>query len=118
MAIEVVGRLPEGARLLLEIPSPFLERMGRQPHTRFINQNGEVATLPVNPHGKLRFSEAPIPAKARLRARLLAQIPKRAQAYEYEVYVRQLYEKEEVGRVTWRLTPERRGKDRKNTKGR
>jgi hypothetical protein len=40
------------------------------------------------------------------------------QANEYEVYVRQLFEKEEVGRVTWRLTPDRGGKERKSAKGR
>jgi hypothetical protein len=77
-----------------------------------------MATLPVNPHGMLRFGEAPIPARARLRSRLLVQIPKRMQANEYEVYVRQLFEKEEVGRVTWRLTPDRGGKERKSAKGR
>jgi hypothetical protein len=118
MAIEVVGRLPEGARLMLELPSPFLEMMGRQPHTRFTSRKAEMAILPVNPHGMLRFGEAPIPARARLRSRLLVQIPKRMQANEYEVYVRQLFEKEEVGRVTWRLTPDRGGKERKSAKGR
>jgi hypothetical protein len=116
MAIEVAGRLPEGARLLLEIPRAFLERTGRQPHTKSIAK-GDMAVLPVNPHGKLRLGDAPIPAKARMHARLLAQIPKAAQAHEFEVYVRQMFGEQEVGRVTWRLTPERKGKERRTSKG-
>jgi len=118
MAIEVTGRLPEDARLILELPTPLLEMIGRQPHARLVSRKAEIASLPVNPHGKLRLGEAPIPAKARMRARLLVQIPKRAQAHEYEVHVRQLFEGQEVGRVTWRLTPERRGGGRKGSKER
>jgi hypothetical protein len=35
------------------------------------------------------------------------QIPVAHGSYEYEVYVSQLYEGFEVGRVTWRIVPSR-----------
>jgi hypothetical protein len=44
------------------------------------------------------------PAKTRSRCRLLIQVP-RNRAHDYEVYVSQLYEGFEVGRVTWRIAP-------------
>jgi serine protease len=116
MGFEVIGRLPEGARLLLELPTQLLEMFHRQPHARLTNGRGGMATLPVNPHGRLWLGIAPIPAKARMRARLLVQIPDRFRNHEYEVHVRQLYGEEEVGRVTWRLTPERAAPKREGKK--
>jgi hypothetical protein len=44
-------------------------------------------------------------AKSKARLRLLAQIPKEARKRPYEVFVRQTFEGQEVGRVTWRLSP-------------
>lgn len=108
MGLEVIGRLPEGARLSIELPRQLLEMFHRQPHTEPMNGNDGRVTLPVNPHGRTQLGVAPIPARSRIRARLLVQIPEPSRAHEYEVHVRQLYEEEEVGRITWRLTPEHR----------
>jgi hypothetical protein len=110
MGFEVVGRLPEDARLLLELPGQLLELFHRQPHARIVNGKHGKMALPLNPHGRVWLGVAPIPAKARMRARLLVQIPERSRHHPHEVFVRQLYGREEVGRVTWRLAPEREAK--------
>ncbi len=103
--LEVVARLPEEARLLLEMPlfladalqvrSPFVE----------IDREREVARMVLNPHGRNALGEVLFPAKARARMRLFVHLPKRAYEHAYQVYVRQLYRREEVGRVTWHIGP-------------
>jgi Subtilase family len=105
MQLEVVARLPKGARAFLEMPLHFADAI--QEHSPFlkINKKGNMARLPVNPHGRKRLKEVLFPTKSRTRMRLLVHIPKKMRRKPYEVYVRQLYEGTEVGRVTWRLAP-------------
>ena len=59
----------------------------------------------MHPHGSFVLEELLFPAKSRTKLRLMVHIPKEEYGNEYEVYVRQLFEEEEVGRVTWRLVP-------------
>ena len=108
MRLEVVAHLPERARILLEAPVFLLDAMQeRTPFRRVIGRKG-LAHLPLNPHGRHVIGEALFPAKLRANCRLLVDIPREASREEYEVYVRQVHEGEEVGRVTWRLvSPER-----------
>jgi len=61
--------------------------------------------IPVNPHGTHAFDEPLFPAKARFAMRLIVRLPKGARRVPCEVYARQLYAREEVGRVIWRLVP-------------
>jgi hypothetical protein len=42
--------------------------------------------------------------------RLLVKVPKELQRHEFEIFARQLFGNEEVGRVTWRLAPPRKSK--------
>jgi serine protease len=62
-----------------------------------------IGRLPLNLFGRHRFQEVLFPAKARIQMKLLVQIPGERLNTRYEVFVRQLFENEEVGRVTWRL---------------
>jgi hypothetical protein len=106
MRLEVVAKLPEGARVFLELPQYLIDAIQeRSPFVKFDEKNGDVAWLPVNPHGRKMLGEAVFPAKSRMKLRLLVHIPKEYRENEYDVFVRQLYEEEEVGRVTWRLVP-------------
>jgi hypothetical protein len=108
MSLEVVAKLPEGARVWLEVPKAFVDGMKeRSPFNKIDKKRGHVR-LPVNPHGRRVFGEALFPAKSRMKARLLVKIPKKFLRYEYEVYVRQVYQRQEVGRITWRLTPRKK----------
>jgi hypothetical protein len=80
----------------MDLWSPYLE----------IDKERYVARVPLKPYGRMTFREALFPARSRNRLRLLVHIPEELREKEYEVFVRQLFKEEEVGRVTWRLVPE------------
>lgn len=112
MALEVIGKLPQGAKALLEVPLGLYELL----HERYqlgkatIDRRRGVALLPVNPYGRMRFGEVVFPAKSRAACRLLIQIPEKNRRETYRIAVRQLWEGQEVGRVTWQLQQKRRVK--------
>jgi hypothetical protein len=108
MALEVIAKLPEGAKAVLEVPLVFFEllhgchRLG----IASVDRKRAVARIPVNPHGRIRFGEVLFPVKSRTTLRLLVHIPDEHRKQTYQVAVRQLWECQEVGRVTWQLQPE------------
>ncbi|NHZ90320.1 S8 family serine peptidase [Massilia sp. CCM 8733] len=111
MALEVVARLPEGARAMLEVPLVYFEmlRERRQYGRVKIDSERRVAFLAVNASGRTAFGEVPFPAKSRMAMRLLVEIPEQYRERSFQVYARQLFEREEIGRVTWQLGPKREG---------
>jgi hypothetical protein len=110
MRLEVVARLPKGARAFLEMPLHLMDAFQeRSPFVKTLDKPRR-AWLPVNPHGRRMLREALFPAKSRAQLRLLVHIPEKLRRNEFEVFVRQLYQEEEVGRVTWRLVPPDRKK--------
>lgn len=115
MALEVMGKLPEGAKAMLEVPLTFFELLHKvhQLGKVSIDRKHAVAHIPVNPHGRMRFGEVLLPAKSRTALRLLVQIPGERRKDTYQVAVRQIWEREEVGRVTWQLQNKRRSKEDK-----
>ena len=62
-------------------------------------QTGQV----VIGHAGATLPAALFPAKSRARCRLLVRIPRRLRDEDWDVYVSQLYEGFEVGRITWRI---------------
>lgn len=110
MRLEVVARLPRGSRALLEAPLYIADAMAERSPFLKLDEKRRVARLPLNPYGRTILGEALFPAKWREKLRLLVHIPKELRKNEYEVFVRQLYEDEEVGRITWRLVPPDRKK--------
>ncbi len=102
--LEIVARLPKGAELLLELPLAMYERL-REAFPAKIDPKRQVALMPVNPHGRRSLGEMIFAAKLRAKLRLLVRIPKEARRLPCEVYVRQMFKEEEVGRITWRLAP-------------
>ncbi len=76
----------------------------REPFLKF-DEKSQVAWIPIKSQGLHSFGEVLFPAKSRTKLRLLVHIPEELRKNEYEVFVRQLYQDEEVGRVTWRLAP-------------
>lgn len=103
MRLEVGARLPRGSRLLLEMPLAMYDAMRERAPVK-IGKRRQMVFIPVNPHGLRSLGEMLFPAKSRANLRVLVQIPKEYRHRAYEVYVRQMYKEEEVGRVTWRLT--------------
>jgi hypothetical protein len=108
MRLEVVARLPRGARIWLEAPAALQNAQRFRPQTHPVDGELQRVRIPVNPHGAYAFDEILFPAKGRFDLRLIVQLPGGARTAPYEVYARQLYAKEEVGRVTWRLVPPRK----------
>ncbi|MBW4671278.1 MAG: S8 family serine peptidase [Cyanomargarita calcarea GSE-NOS-MK-12-04C] len=108
MALEIVNKLPLGAKAILETPLVFFELLHEchQLCNVRIDKKRGVAYIPINPQGRTRFGEVLFPAKSRTPLRLLIHIPKEYRKQAYQVVVRQLWEREEVGRVTWQLQPE------------
>jgi serine protease len=109
MRLEIVARLPKGSRALLEMPLAMYEAMPDRGPAKF-DKKRQTATLRVNPYGLRSLGDMLFTAKSRARLRLLVQIPKEYRRMAYEVFVRQMFKDEEVGRVTWRLAPLRRQK--------
>ncbi len=103
MRLEVVGRLPKGALVLLEMPRELAKLLQARPVPVKGAKNRRVVHVPVNPSGRTTFVDITFPAKARIPMRLLVNVPKELRKYGFEIFARQLHEKEEVGRVTWRL---------------
>ncbi len=111
MQLDVVARLPKGARLLLRAPDHLLDAlripMGLRVRKRRQGERG-VSLVALNPHGRFDLGRALFPADVRHQLALLVAIPEDYRRHTYEVVVRQLHESAEVGRVTWMIGPERR----------
>jgi hypothetical protein len=109
MGLEVVMKLPEGARAALEVPFNLYELLQERYQIGGISIDDQrgVVVIPVNPHGSLLLGEVLFPAKSRTALRLMVQIPDKHRKQSYRVSVRQLWERQEVGRVTWQLQPKR-----------
>jgi hypothetical protein len=105
MQLELVSRLPKDSRVVLEVPRDFAERLQIRPVSIGGRKDDNVAHVAVKASGRSAFAELIFPAKARIPMRLLVQVSKEHRNNEYEIFVRQLYEKNEVGRVTWRMSP-------------
>jgi hypothetical protein len=111
MQLEVQARLPDGARAFLELPQYVVEKLDEYPNHReelkgIEPPEGEaVAYIPMNPRGRRLLDAIPFLAKSRTEMRLLVHVPEADREHTYQVAVRQLFETEEVGRVTWQLTP-------------
>ncbi len=110
MRLEVVARLPEGSGIWLEGPQEFMKMVVENSFYLEEGREAGVLRLPINPYGVNRFKEVVFRAKLQADMRVLVDIPKEQRENAYEVFAHQLYHDEEVGRVTWRLTPSDRVK--------
>ncbi len=111
MQLEIVARLPKGARIMLEGPLHIREFLNEKSPFVKIDRKRRMVRIPVNPRGKKIFGRALFPARFRMQLKLLVHIPKAFRKNRYSVYVRQLYKDVEVGRVTWVLAPRKRKRD-------
>ncbi len=107
MVLEIVAKLPAGARAQLELPIYWMDMLKlRNPKVQ-VDPKGHIARVAINAHGTERFGPIPFPAKSRTALRLLVHIPEESRKNPSQIYARQLFAEEEVGRVTWRLSPRR-----------
>jgi hypothetical protein len=105
MQLGVVTCLPEGARVLIEMPLNVLDGLyDRSPYV-IVDNERKVVQVPTHPNGRLLFKEVLFPANSQVPLKLLVHIPQPYRQYAFELSVQQLYQGEEVGRITWRLGP-------------
>jgi hypothetical protein len=104
MALEIIAKLPEGARLHLEAPAFLFDRWGLQGPQ--LERDRDRARVPLRPQGRQTFGAMRFPAQFRAKLRLVADLPKKARQQDgWQVIARQVLAEgqEEVGRVTWHL---------------
>lgn len=115
MGLEIDGRLPKGARAVLEMPEhvralaekhlPVVD--GEDVEIDDVEVREDSVLVPVNPFSRTGLGEFRFPAKAKVDMTLHVRIPEDALEDAYDVAVVQRYEGEELGRVGWRLAPPR-----------
>ncbi len=113
MRLDVIAGLPEGSRVLLEIPQLMYGGM-RGPHAIEMHRRRRSALIPMNPYGRRSLGEILLPVRSRSKLRLLVHIPERRRDMPYEIAVQQLFENRPVGRLTWRLAPRQKRVTRKD----
>jgi len=102
MQLAVVSNLPKGGRILLEGPADFLDLLESPlPAWREDERHGRMVR--VSPRGRSVVGQGLFPADSRTALRLLVHVPEEFGEERYNVYVSQIFEDLEVGRVTWRL---------------
>lgn len=103
--LEVLAKLPEEARLELEVPLRLLELLGEERQRFSVDRRRKSARARLRPSGRHGLGPMVLPAQSRNDLRLLVGIPEGLRDNRYRVAVRQLWEGEELGRVTWELAP-------------
>ncbi len=108
--LETIAKLPAGSRMALQV-AEWVGRGLKPAHTRF-EEFGDAVTDPKNPR-RLRIPlqvscPQPIgaiefPTKTAAASHLLVYLPAERHNQPFEVAVRQMYEGQEVGRITWKL---------------
>ena len=109
--LAVGSRLPPGSSVSLEAPLTLLRAMDNHVAHLNVDEGRQTGQVRIVPHGRTTLGRAEFPAKSRSRCRLLVHVPHEMlvrapddfRGSAYEIYVSQLYEGHEVGRVTWRI---------------
>ena len=103
-SFEVFTQLPAGANARLEVPVGLMDALGaRSPFARFEDDRMAVRLA----HGRRRFGPGVVPKRSLHAMRLVVEMPNDRGGYRGEAAVRQLYQDQEVGRITFRLVPPR-----------
>ena len=106
MGLDVLARLPAGARVLLDAPLYLLEALGHRPE-QIDRCRGRIA---IRAQGLANLGEAVFSARSAAELQLFVEIPPARRGDPYRIAVRQTYEGGEVGRLTWVLAPTEGGK--------
>ena len=98
--IAIEGKLPEGARLLFQMPLDVF-RQARQylPKSELVGK--DVARAQLNPFQQTMLKSMKLPAKYRGQCRLFLYIPKPLRKQPFQVILRQFYRGLQVGGLTW-----------------
>ena len=112
--LETVAELPPGSHLELET-AEWLGR-GLKPAPKEVTEFKDPETdpkfpsrvrFPLLPKGGHALGEIELPIRTSAPSHLLVHIPEAHRHQAHTVVIRQLYRGREVGRITWRLVPEK-----------
>lgn len=104
MTLTFVAHLPEGARAWLEGPEQELLPL-LQATPALIKRSDERVCIDLHPQGTTLFGAVRLDARQQIPVQLRVQIPEAHRNLSYDIVLRQLYEGQEVGRISWRLAP-------------
>src|SRR5829696_1784867 len=100
--LEIIQRLPQDARAVLEVPLGLYGHLRRDSFLKAeLDRRKKVARIYLPLMRRLPFSDIKLPKGARHRCRLILTGMEKKNAWGHSVAVRQIYEGQEVGRVTW-----------------
>lgn len=105
--LEILRRLPKGAEVLLEVPLALARQLSRGRLWKLqVDAKQRLARIPLPAASRLAACDLKLAARARHPARFLVRAPRelRDQGRGFEgqgLAIRQLYEGQEVGRVSW-----------------
>ena len=114
-SLETTADLPEGSQLTVQLPE-WLGRglrpeRGDSEADKADDSAGEsghrTVRLRLDPHGHHVLGQVDLPAGTAAVSHLRARIPAERRQRPAEIAIRQLYGDREVGRITWRLVPQR-----------
>jgi serine protease len=102
MTLELVGRLPFGSKVTLEVPEEWRKLLGEHANNATFDERRRRWLVPVKASGVTPVLDGVLPASARVPLTLRVRVPDRD--HDYPIAARQLFDGLEVGRVTWVLT--------------
>lgn len=102
MQLEVGADFPPGTQFRLEGKAGFVNALVKGYFEE--GPEGKVQ-LPLSPYRLNRFKEIPFPARSLNTLQLIARLPEIHEQRTYEIFARQCYKGEEVGRITWQVVP-------------
>ncbi|HEX8113038.1 MAG TPA: S8 family peptidase [Kofleriaceae bacterium] len=111
MALEIVARLPDRAMVYFEAPLWLLDRLSHcVPRVTVdplvtIDPRAGMGRLRIRPHGVQALGAAVLAAKSRTACALYVHIDPMDREHVFQIAARQLWANQEVGRITWLLSP-------------
>ena len=100
--LEIIQRLPQEARVALEVPLALYGHLRRDSFLKAdLDRKRKVAHIYLPLMRRLPFSNIKLSKGARHRCRLILSGLNEKNAWGHSVAVRQIFEQQEVGRVTW-----------------
>ncbi len=102
--LEIIRNLPRAAEVWLEAPLAVIKQLLKDRRWPVkIDREKQIARLLLPSHPCIPFCGVRLPAKARYRTTFYVRGAKGMEAGGHAIAIRQLFENEEVGRVTWQF---------------
>ena len=104
-SLETEAELPEGSRLVLQVPQHI--GRGLQPPYPGAEEAEDALRIPLPANGRQSLGRIHLPAGTAATSHLLVHVPEHRQQEPIKVVIRQLYGEREAGRITWFLRQRR-----------